>query len=317
MKRMQWVGIGLTLTVAVRAQEAAPRVPPPEQRARQVQVFDVRDLVLPAPELTEAGAVTAAGQQQLVALLSAFLPRGAEPLPDAGALRLTRGSLVTQLDAEQTEWVDRVLALQREAGATLIQLEAVAIAGIPPDHELLAERGAPRALAADESAAALLAALGRVPGVRSLPPLQLALVPCTPGNAQALQHVSYIKAWDVEHGVQPGNRTILDPVIDVVRGGTTLDGSALLLPDHTVGLEVSFSLIDLRLPIPSSKVVLEGHELEIGTPQAPTTKIAATVALPVGRTILLSTPRGQAPGVLLLLTVKSLQRPGELRRDRR
>jgi hypothetical protein len=280
--------------------------PPPAPRAPVLNVFEVRDLLQTSPGAEAAPQLDAAGQA-LGELLRRFLP-DAETNPPL-ELRAVRGALITRLDPEQAQWLERVLARQREAATSIVHVEARAVAGLRADHPLLGEDSAPRALDGEQAVAELLRSLQAESGVRLLPAQRLDLTPCTPAQVESLKHVSYLKEWHVQRGVEPGNRTILDPVVDVARAGTILRGTALLLPDGRVGLELGFTLIDLELPIRTGTIRLEGQTLEIGHPRATTTRIDASVTLPLRRTLLLSTPRAQDRGTLLLVTVTGIDPP--------
>jgi hypothetical protein len=308
--------LGLALLLPLRAQDPGPvtsrpaDAPPPA--GLQAMVFDIRDLVaLRGGHVDRNDVGTLPATEALLALLRAFLPRQQGLGPNA--LRPVRGMLIAQLDHEQTDWLRATLDRQRDGVATVVRIEARAIAGLPAGHQALAGCETPRALADAAAVTELMASVVKVPGIRLLPAIQLALVPCAPGQAESLVHVSYIKEWVLQRGVQPGNRTILDPVIDVARGGTILRGQALLLGEQLVGLEVGFTLLDLQQPIPSRKISVEGQELEVGVPSASTTRIDATLTLPVGRTVVIGTPKGQQPGALLLLAVTAVEPPDKRR----
>jgi hypothetical protein len=201
------------------------------------------------------------------------------------------GWLVGYLRPEQHEWLARFLQLQADAERRwMAQLESHWFT--LPDREAasLVLDGSARLLGDEAEVASLLAELERRSGESRVSP-RLSAFPGQRAELSVLNEVSYVKEYRLEI-VEPGNREIADPVVDVIQEGHWMELRALQTGDGSYGLRLSCSSAEVERPIPTRRCKLSpasSAEVEIAMPQVLTAKVDATVLVPDGGGVLLLT----------------------------
>lgn len=121
---------------------------------------------------------------------------------------------------------------------------------------------------------------------------------------QTLNQVAYVADYLLQI-VQPGNAEILDPVIDTVKEGLTVDVRAVPIPGGTVqfDLDVSYSL--LKRPMRSVKTRIQagdGPEVEISLPEVEKISLSSVLSLAEGCMALISSASPSADRDFVIVT---------------
>jgi hypothetical protein len=126
------------------------------------------------------------------------------------------------------------------------------------------------------------------------------------GSAQieTINHISYVADYILQI-VQPGNAEILDPVIDTVKEGLTVDVRAVPIPGGTVqfDLDVSYSLLQRPMRTVKTRIKAgDGPEVEISLPQVEKISLSSVLSLSPGSRALISSASPSADRDFVIVT---------------
>lgn len=225
------------------------------------------------------------------------------PLEQEHTLRLTEGgALVANVPPAAAEWIAEFARLQLDrvdrAGeangtTTLYQLDTAVYSAEPRSFDPLGIEEQTRVFPPDAPFDA------RALGIEVVTAPRLAVFPSQPASVSIVDEVAYVKAY--RHVVvAPGNREILDPIVDVIADGIVIDARVVPLPDDRIGVVLDASVTELVRPIETEEVVI--HEgaapVEIGVPVVHRIDLVTRVRLAAGETILITGRTKHADGVV-------------------
>lgn len=136
----------------------------------------------------------------------------------------------------------------------------------------------------------LLQRFKKSPGVQTLVAPQVDLLPRTRASISTINQVSYVADY-ILRIVEPGNVEILDPVIEVLEEGLTVDVRAVPVPGGVVQFNVAVNYSKLQRPIPTIKTRIrsgDGDEVDISQPEVDHIKLDSVITLPQGGAALIS-----------------------------
>lgn len=109
-------------------------------------------------------------------------------------------------------------------------------------------------------------------------------------NISTLSQISYVADYVLQI-VEPGSMEILDPVIEVIEDGVSIDVRGVPVPGGVVRFDVDVEFSVLQRPIPTVKTRIrsgDGPEVEISMPEVTTIKLNSVITLPEGNAALIS-----------------------------
>lgn len=132
----------------------------------------------------------------------------------------------------------------------------------------------------------------------------VAVRPRSSAQIETTNQVAYVADYILQI-VQPGNAEILDPVIDTVKEGLTVDVRAVPVPGGTVqfDLDVSYSL--LKRPMRTVKTRIQagnGPEVEISLPEVEKISLSSVLSLSEGSMALISSASPAADRDFVIVT---------------
>lgn len=120
------------------------------------------------------------------------------------------------------------------------------------------------------------------------------------GSLSVLTEFAYVDKWE-EQTVQPGNVTVLDPSIETVEEGLTLDVRVLQVADNEYGIAVSYELLDLVQPIETQEVMLGGVPCVTASPKVIETSLESHLVIPDGGGAVFRTTRSSEQEIVLVI----------------
>ena len=150
----------------------------------------------------------------------------------------------------------------------------------------------------------LMNALENSASVDVLSSPNVAVRPRSSAQIETTNQVAYVADYVLQI-VQPGNAEILDPVIDTVKEGLTVDVRAVPIPGGTVqfDLDVSYSL--LKRPMRTVKTRIQagdGPEVEISLPEVEKISLSSVLSLAEGSMALISSASPSADRDFVIVT---------------
>jgi hypothetical protein len=290
MKTLSRLLVPLVLILPAAAQ--GPPRPAPETREAPVRatdgevlrIYDVRDLHAQRPLQEGATDEDRAAREEamevdygrLAEMLVELLEANLGPLEaPTQQVRMARGgSLVANLTVAQHEFAEDFLTFQREVADAQYLLE-VKFVLVPSDlgGKILPEESP--AFLDDEQIGDLLLAIQRSKSeVLSAP--SVLVEPRQRAEIVTVEQIAYVKDWEIHEHVEPGDQTILDPIIGVLEDGVRLTARVVPLAEGRNMVDLQVTQMEVKRPIPT-------FETTLGIPGSP----KVTIALPesVKRTI--------------------------------
>jgi hypothetical protein len=279
---------------------AAPK-PKPTGEDLALVVYDVSDLVDPLlrgllladPEGSQQGeaAVLEKERTRLRTDLVEDVRRWIEPpLAEVETLQLAKGgALVANLRPESQSWLESFLELQRRDLFVLYQVDTTIFSAEPASFDPLGIENQTRFFGPDDL---LKLELLRAEVVTAP---HLIVFAGQRANVSILEETAYVKEYRYVV-VAPGNEEILDPIVDVVRDGISIDSRVISLPGGLAGLVMTAEFARLKQPIATKKVIVaEGREpLEVGVPEVRRIELHTRARLAAGQTLFV-TGRAKRP----------------------
>ncbi|MDA1265772.1 MAG: hypothetical protein O2816_11890 [Planctomycetota bacterium] len=303
-------GLGQTQLVAGEAPEAQSR--PADDRT--LVVYDIADLTghdaLREVDLTHAGGANPNEAERLLQALQereearALVLKHAgdlrtaiaeymqpELLQDAQTLRTLNGGALILLGSEQQHvWTRQFLDLQRKTNG-LLDMQARLLTVPDGVLESMGIESSAKIYPSQEAFAPILEALLAKPGVEVVTTPRLMTFPRQRANVSVINQVAYVKDYDLVV-VEPGAVEIVDPVIDVIQEGVTLDLWCVPIERGVFGLDAEMQVATLERPIPTSTLQIGNlrHEVSISLPHVTEVGVSSRMSLPDGAVAVLITP---------------------------
>ncbi len=127
-------------------------------------------------------------------------------------------------------------------------------------------------------------------------------------NVSVLNEVSFVIGWDLVR-VEPDDRAVADPVIDVVQEGLTLDTRAVPLGDGFWTVDAELAYANLQRPVRSITTTLgdDGPEVEFSLPVVSRVSLSTSLTIASGGgALLLSYDRIDDRDILVLIQVEEV-----------
>lgn len=192
------------------------------------------------------------------------------------------GSFIALVTGAQHAWIERFLDRQRVDG-TLLDVQARFFRA---PHDQFAALGIQEGSTTGDAAwlSGILRELGRRPETFEV--LSSPRVLVHNGQAATVElkdQIAYVRDWKVEV-VQPGNRRVVDPVVDTVSFGTTFAVAGWRLSEGEFGLDVDLERSALQQPITTLPTSLPGTDetVEIALPEIRRTRLDSVLVLADG-----------------------------------
>ncbi|QDU86519.1 hypothetical protein Pla163_36700 [Planctomycetes bacterium Pla163] len=212
------------------------------------------------------------------------------PLADAESLQLTKGGvLVANLRPKAQAWLESFVELQRRDLFAMYKVNATIYAAEPASFDPLGIENQTRFFGPDD-----VKELERL-RAEALTAPHLIVFAGQRANVSILEETAYVKEFRYVV-VAPGNQEILDPIVDVVESGISIDSRVISLPGGVAGLVMTADFARLKEPIATKKVVVaEGHgPLEVGVPEVRRVQLHTRARLAAGQTLFV-TGRAKRP----------------------
>jgi hypothetical protein len=277
-------------------------------------LYDVRDLVDPSrrPGMEEASDAAAAdafrrNAENLAEVAGTFLEPPLEgPAQELRALQ--SGSIAAVLAPEQHLWLQAFLDQQRRDPDELVQTEIRFVkvapeavhrvgllpADVPaPSTEPVDPLTAPRWEEGDPlhtsrapeprflegpELAELLRALEAEPTAEIVGAPRILTFSRAPAELSVLNQVTYVADYEVHEHVEPGDRTVIDPVIAVATDGIFTRATVVRLAPGQLGVIYRVEYRELKRPIQAFQTVYG----EIGLPETSVSTVSSAMALADG-----------------------------------
>ncbi|MBK8978634.1 MAG: hypothetical protein IPM29_22280 [Planctomycetes bacterium] len=275
---------------------------PVDPAAQQIRIHDVRDLVERVSGGVASDARTDAGARELVvADLATAIRTFVEPALREGESITAVGSthVVVVARAGQQDWVERFLALQRDARETVLVLE-IRIYMVPAaSYATLGLENGPRVFQGVDGRMVRIAH----DDVEEVTVARLAALPMHRASLFAGQQLKYVQDYEFVEIDMEGRKVLIpDPKIATIEDGTWLDGTLSLVGPDTIGLDLRLNLQVVEQPFPvfETKFGVDGT-LKIQLPSATSTTLAAVAAVRAGDSIMFPAPafRGRHPVMIV------------------
>lgn len=222
------------------------------------------------------------------------------PLEKGHTLRMTDGgALIAHVPEASAEWLRAFAELQWrhmadfEGSTTLFDLETSIYQAHPDRFDPLGIEEQTRLFAPDEPFDP------RALNIDVLTAPRLTVFASQPANVSIINQVAYIKEY--RHVVvAPGNQELLDPIVDVVEDGVSIDTRVVPLPGGKVGVVLDAKITELQRPIQTVDVTIhEGQPpVQVGMPEVHRIDLVTRVRLAPGETLLITGRSKHSDGVV-------------------
>jgi len=214
-----------------------------------------------------------------------------------------RPVLLGFLTKDQSNWLQAFLKYQRIDQSWMANIQVTVLASGKDGAKLPAEVQGARVVDDYDSILKQIDSL-QAQGWESISSPSLTLWPWHPGDLSVLNQVSYVSGYSIET-VEPGNRQIADPEIDVLQEGLVLGCRVRQVDEQNYGLHLEIDFSELKRPMKTQRVVndqiSEKLNLEISIPDVRTTNMMADVRMKDGSGLLLGAPSADGGRPLVLL----------------
>lgn len=284
---------------------AAKGTPKPTAQDLELVVYDVSDLVDPMirNSVLEVGGAdegrTPAQLEEERSAMRKYLFEDVRrwispPLAEVETLTMTKGgALVANLRPAAHTWLKSFLELQRRDLFVLYQVDTTIYSAEPASFDPLGIVRQTRFFGAEEAVELELL------NAEILTAPRLSVFAGARANISVLNQTAYVKEY--RHVViAPGNQEILDPIVDVVQDGISIDTRIVSLPGGAAGLVMTAEFARLKRPIATKMVVVaEGYEpMEVGVPEVRRIELQTRARLAAGQTLLVTGRSKRADGTI-------------------
>ena len=184
------------------------------------------------------------------------------------------GNLVGLLNDEQHRWLQRFLELQRAEAFELYVLDVTVVEVDPGEGRRLGLEDASRVMPIDEQVE-LLGSLRNSSSANLISAPSIALYARQPGQIMTQNQVAYIQDYELHEHVEPGGQRVVDPVIDVVTEGFTIDARVFRVHPETLIVELEYEQTELERPMGS----IQTQFGEVGLPVITRRRLSTTLYL--------------------------------------
>lgn len=218
--------------------------------------------------------------------------------------------IIVAAPEETQAWIDDFLASMRSFEG-MIRVD-LAVFELPSDSDLdLEEMRRGLVLDADGTQESL-ARVRAVPGVRTLQAPRITTFPAQRASLEVIEETPYIKDYELtvlpDQGVE-----LADPVVDVVRAGTSVDLLAVPLGADRIAVEIEFSQTSAKKPYEQLVTTVGRSEtpVTIQRPQVYVARLDAQFEVVRGQSIWVSVADPEDPKreLVVLLTARRIARP--------
>lgn len=222
------------------------------------------------------------------------------PLEADHTLRMTEGgALLVHVPRASAEWIEAFTDLQLDLltddgwSTTLFEIETAIYEAPPRTFDPLGIEEQTRIFPADEpfDPHAL--------GIQVMSAPRLCVFASQQANVSVINQVAYVKEF--RHVVvAPGNEEILDPIVDVIEDGISIDTRVVPLPGGAIGVVLDARITELQRPIRTVDVVVRDgmKPLQVGVPEVHRIDLVTRVRLAPEETILITGRSKHPDGVV-------------------
>lgn len=214
-----------------------------------------------------------------------------------------RPVLIGYLTADQSDWLQSFLKYQRVQQSWKASISVTVLA---PAGESVALPESFRAARVVSDTNEVIQQLDQLlsQGWEKVSSPKLMLWPWHLGDLSVLNQVSYVSGYAIEV-VEPGNRKIADPQIDVLQEGLILGCQVRQVDEESYGLHLEMDFSEVKRPIHTEKLVGEDYPAEfnltISMPDVRTTSMKADARMTDGSGLILGAPSSDGGRPLILL----------------
>lgn len=301
LRRLSAVAATLLAVVSATLTAQAALPPRPEPAPPRLRVFAVDALQTAmarrlgtAPEVTRLPG-------DLTALLRLYLP-DPQALPEQ-ALTLDRQSqaLIAVLDPARATWLERFVGQQAAGSMRSVHVQASVFRVETTLADELGLGASARIHADHADAARVVEALQRHAGDAHVQLPAFDTLPLAAARTARTTPLAYVRDWREHERVEPGGAPLLDPLVEVIQEGATLDVRVALLDDGQLGVEVGLTWRRVQRPIPTGKRELAGRTLEVAEPKVDEVVADSAWRQPEASTVIVALPEdGRHTSVLVL-----------------
>ncbi len=214
-----------------------------------------------------------------------------------------RPVLLGYLSVDQSNWLQAFLKYQRVEQSWMANISVTVLAPNQNSAELPESFRSAKVVSNTNDILQQLDQL-KSQGWEQLSSPKLMLWPWHKGDLSILNQVSYVSGFTIEV-VEPGNRKIADPQIDVLQEGLLLGCHVRQVDAGSYGLHLEIDYSELKRPIRTEKLIGEEFpaelNLEISMPDVRTTTMEADARMTDGSGLILGAPSSDGGRPLILL----------------
>jgi len=226
-----------------------------------------------------------------------------------------RPVLIGYLSIDQSNWLQAFLKYQRIEQAWMASIRVTVLAPSQDSAEIPASFRAAKVVSDTNEVLRQIEQL-QSQGWEKVSSPKLMLWPWHQGDLSVLNQVSYVSGYTIEH-VEPGNRKIADPQIDVLQEGLLLGCHVRQVDAENYGLHLEIDYSELQRPIHTEQLVGEEFppelNLQISKPDVRTTSMEADARMTDGSGLILGAPSSDGGRPLILLVEFNRVQPEEVK----
>lgn len=213
--------------------------------------------------------------------------------------------LLAYLQPSQREWLHEFFELQKETQTWTALVEAHIFVGGTEwlDENGFAERATPFL---NEGTMGVVVDALRDSSQDEMVSPKILVNPGMDGSLSVLTEYSYVEAWE-EFVVQPGDVTVLDPTIETIEEGLTMDVRVLQIGADEYGIALSYELTELMQPMETKEVVLGGVTCRTALPRMATTSLESNLVIPEGGGAVYRTTRSGQEEIVLVIQFQRIE----------
>lgn len=205
--------------------------------------------------------------------------------------------LMGYLMPEQHAWLSHFLDLQRHGAGTQVLMETVLVTASAKQFPW--DGGTALIMNETESTDELMKEFLATGADILSSPRVIALLG-QEAVVSVLSQISFISDWSLET-VQPGDRQVADPKIEVLPSGIELMSRVHVVEEGHLGLTLTLQASRVEEEIPTETIELGGQAFEISRPELTTREIETSLIVPDGGSIVLRAPGFEEDEQLFLI----------------
>ena len=207
--------------------------------------------------------------------------------------------LLAYLQPSQSEWLHEFFDLQKETQTWTALVNAHIFVGGTEwlDANGFAEQATPFL---NEGTMGVIVDALRGSSLEEMVNPRILMNPGMDGSLSVLTEFSYVEEWQ-ELIVQPGDVSVLDPSIETVEEGLTMDVRVLQVASDQYGLDISYELMDLIQPMKTEQLTLGGVSCRTASPEVITTSLESNLVIPSGGGAVFRTTRSSDQKEIVLV----------------